>query len=25
LVALAMARVMDFWLLHKHPEHVDES
>ena len=25
LVGLAMARVMDFWLLHKHPEHVDES
>jgi VanZ family protein len=25
LVGMAMARVMDFWLLHKHPEHVDES
>jgi VanZ family protein len=25
LVGMAMARVMDFWLMHKHPEHVDES
>ena len=25
LVGLAMARVMDFWLCHKHPEHVDKS
>jgi len=25
LLGLAMARKMDFWLLHKHPEHVDES
>jgi VanZ family protein len=25
LVGLAMARVMDFWLMHQHPEHVDES
>jgi VanZ family protein len=25
LVGLAMARMMDFWLLKKHPEHVDES
>ena len=25
LVGLAMARVMDFWLMRKHPEHVDES
>ena len=25
LVGLAMARVMDFWLLKKYPEHVDES
>ena len=25
LVGLAMARVMDFWLLHKHSQHVDES
>ena len=25
LLGLAMARVMDFWLSHKHPEHVDKS
>jgi VanZ family protein len=25
LLGLAMARVMDFWLMHQHPEHVDES
>ena len=25
LLGLAMARVMDFWLMHKHSEHVDES
>ena len=25
LVGLAMVRVMDFWLMNKHPEHVDES
>ena len=25
LLGLAMARVMDFWLCHKHPEHVDKS
>jgi VanZ family protein len=25
LVGLAMARMMDFWLLKKNPEHVDES
>jgi VanZ family protein len=25
LVGLAMARVMEFWLMHKHSEHVDES
>ena len=25
LMGLAMARMMDFWLLHKHSEHVDES
>ena len=25
LVGLAMAQVMDFWLMKKHPEHVDES
>ena len=25
LVGLAMVRVMEFWLMHQHPEHVDES
>jgi len=25
LLGLAMVRVMDFWLLHKHHEHVDKS
>ena len=25
LLGLAMARVMDFWLCHKHPDHVDKS
>ena len=25
LLGLAMARKMDFWLMHQHPEHVDES
>ena len=25
LLGLAMAQVMDFWLMKKHPEHVDES
>ena len=25
LVGLAMVRVMDFWLLKKHPEHVDKN
>ena len=25
LLGLAMAQVMDFWLMHQHPEHVDES
>ena len=25
LLGLAMARVMDFWLCHKQPEHVDKS